>query len=64
MDLAKVLAHLHGELDDLNEAIAVLERLQRGRQRRGQPSRLVPAQPKSAIQSTGKQPAKTERRHP
>ena len=64
MDLAKVLAHLHRELDSLNTAIATLERLpQRGR-RRGRPPRLVPAHASRALGLTGQQEARTERRHP
>ena len=64
MDLAKVLAHLHEELDSLNAAIATLERLQQGGRRRGRPPRLVPAHASRAIELTGKQPARTEHRHP
>jgi hypothetical protein len=63
MDLAKVLTQLHGELDDLNAAIATLERMQGGR-RRGRPPRLVRAHAERAIQLDGKQAARTERRHP
>lgn len=64
MDLAKVLAHLHGELDSLNAAIATLERLPQRRRRRGRPPRLVPAHASRAIELTGQQEARTERRHP
>jgi hypothetical protein len=64
MDLMKVLTHLHGELDNLNAAIATLERLQQGGRRRGRPPRLVQAQAERAIELTGKQAARTERRRP
>ena len=64
MDLAKVLAHLHGELDNLNAAIATLERLQQKGRRRGRPPKLVAAQASRAIELTGQQAARTERRHP
>lgn len=37
MDLTKVLAQLHAELDDLDAAIASLERIQQGGKRRGRP---------------------------
>jgi hypothetical protein len=37
MDLAKVLAELHAELDNLNAAIISLERIEQGRRRRGRP---------------------------
>jgi len=64
MDLVKVLALLHGELDDLNAAIATLERLQQGSRRRGRPRKLVSGEAEDAIQLAGKQATKTERRHP
>jgi hypothetical protein len=64
MDLAKVLANLHEELDSLNMAIATLERLQQGGRRRGRPPKPVQEQTNRATELTGKQPAKTERRHP
>ena len=64
MDLGKVLALLHGELETLNTAIATLERLQQGGRRRGRPLRPVPAESERAVQLTDKQPAKTEHRHP
>ena len=41
MDLAKVLAHLHAELDSLDAAIASLQRLQQGDERRGRPTLRV-----------------------
>jgi hypothetical protein len=37
MDLGKVLAQLHDELDNLDAAIASLERIQQGNRRRGRP---------------------------
>jgi hypothetical protein len=37
MDLAKVLAQLHAELENLDAAIASLERIQEGGRRRGRP---------------------------
>jgi hypothetical protein len=37
MDLAKVLAQLHAELQNLDAAIASLERIQQGSRRRGRP---------------------------
>ena len=37
MDLAKVLAQLHAELQNLDAAIASLERIQQGKGRRGRP---------------------------
>ena len=64
MDLTKVLAHLHGELDNLNAAIATLERLQQGGRRQGRPPRVVPAHASRATELTGKRPARTEHRHP
>jgi hypothetical protein len=65
MDLAKVLANLHEELDSLNMAIATLERLQQGGRRRGRPPKLAQeGQASRAIELTGKQPAKTEHRRP
>jgi hypothetical protein len=64
MDLAKVLASLHEELDSLNAAIATLERLQQGARRRGRPPRLGPGKANRAIQLTRKQSAKTERHRP
>jgi hypothetical protein len=64
MDLAKVLANLHEELDSLNAAIGTLERLQQGGRRRGRPPRLVEEQASRINELNGKPPAKTERRHP
>ncbi len=64
MDLAKVLAHLHEELDSLNTAIATLERLRQKDRRRGRPPRLVPAHAGRAIELTGQQEARMEHRHP
>ena len=37
MDLGRVLAQLHEELENLNAAIVSLERLQQGGRRRGRP---------------------------
>ena len=59
-----MLAHLHRELDDLNAAIATLERLQQRGRRRGRPPKLVPARASRAIELTGQPEARTERRHP
>jgi hypothetical protein len=64
MDLAKVLAHLHEELDNLNAAIATLERLQQRGRRRGRPPRLVSAHASRAMELSGKRPARTAHRHP
>jgi hypothetical protein len=64
MDLVKVLAKLHEELDGLNAAIATLERLQRGDLGRDRPPRLVPSKAERVIRSSGKQPARRERRRP
>jgi hypothetical protein len=64
MDLTKVLAHLHEELDSLNTAIATLEQLQQRGRRRGRPPKLVQAHASRAIELTGQQAARTERRHP
>ena len=64
MDLTKVLASLHEELDSLNAAIATLEQLQQGGRRRGRPPRPVLGKANRAIQLTRKQPTKTERHHP
>jgi hypothetical protein len=64
MDLGKVLALLHEELDSLNAAIATLERLQQGVRRRGRPPRLVHGHSERTIQLTGKRPARTEHRRP
>jgi hypothetical protein len=41
MDLYKVLAQLHEELDRLNAAILSLERLQQEGRRRGRPPKVV-----------------------
>ena len=41
MDLARVLAQLHEELDNLNAAILSLERLQESGRRRGRPPALL-----------------------
>jgi len=64
MDLTKVLASLHEELDSLNAAIATLEQLQQGGRRRGRPPMLVLGKADRAIQLSRKQSARTERRHP
>jgi hypothetical protein len=64
MDLTKVLAHLHEELESLNTAIATLERLQQAGRGRGRSPRLVHGHARRAIELTGRQPAKMERRHP
>jgi hypothetical protein len=64
MDLAKVLASLHEELDSLNMAIATLQRLQQGGRRRGRPPKLVQEQASRATELTGKQPARMGHRHP
>ena len=37
MDLEKVLAQLHADLENLDAAIASLERIQQGGRRRGRP---------------------------
>lgn len=44
MDLTKVLAHLHSELENLDAAIASLERLRQGGRRRGRPPQLLSKQ--------------------
>jgi len=56
MDLAKVLANLHAELDNLNVAIASLERLQNGGRRRGRPPERVqkPSKPEPRRASKAK----------
>lgn len=41
MDLEKVLAQLHAELENLDAAIASLERIQQGGRRRGRPPELL-----------------------
>jgi hypothetical protein len=41
MDLYKVLAQLHEELDRLNAAILSLERLQQEGRRRGRPPKVI-----------------------
>jgi len=41
MDLAKVLAQLHAELDNINAAILSLESLQREGARRGRPPKVL-----------------------
>ena len=64
MNLVKVLAQLHEELDVLNEAIATIEKLHHGGRRPGRPPRLVPPQAERATPLAGKQASKTERRHP
>ena len=64
MDVTRMLATLREELESLNAAIATLERLQQGDRRRGRPPRLVSARASRAGELTGKQPAKTDRRHP
>jgi hypothetical protein len=43
MDLAKVLAHLRSELENLNTAILTLERLQQEGKRRGRPPKALSA---------------------
>ena len=64
MDLVKVLALLREELDSLNAAIATLEQLQQGVRQRGRPPRLVRRHSVRTADLTGKQPARTEHRHP
>jgi prefoldin subunit 5 len=64
MDVTRMLATLREELESLNAAIATLERLQQGDRRRGRPTRLVSARASRDMELTGKQPVKTERRHP
>jgi prefoldin subunit 5 len=64
MDVTRVLATLREELESLNQAIATLERLQQEERRRGRPPRLVSAHASRDRELTGKQTAKTERRHP
>jgi len=64
MDLVKVLALLHEELNSLNAAIATLEQLQHGSRRQGRPPRLVHGHSVRTTDLTGKQAARTEHRHP
>jgi hypothetical protein len=64
MNLTRVLTTLREELESLNAAITTLERLQQGYRRRGRPPKLVSAQGSRAMELTGKQPAKTDRRRP
>jgi hypothetical protein len=64
MNLTKVLAALHEELESLNTAIATLEQLQQGGRKRGRPPKRVLGQASPAVELAGKLPAKTERRHP
>jgi hypothetical protein len=64
MDLGKVLTLLREELESLNAAIATLERLQQGGRRRGRPPRLVHGHSIRGTELTGKEPARTEHRHP
>jgi hypothetical protein len=59
MDLVKVLALLHEELDSLNQAIATLEQLRQAR-----PPRLVHRHSSRTTELTGKQLARKEHRHP
>jgi hypothetical protein len=55
MDLSKVLAHLHAELDSLDAAIASLQRLQQGDDRRGRPTlRLEKSAGRTEEKRTGK----------
>lgn len=55
MDLTKVLAHLHAELDKLDAAIVTLQRLQQGDQQRGRPPlRLQKPAKKPAARRGGK----------
>ena len=66
MDLAKVLAQLHAELQNLDAAIASLERIRQGNRRRGRPlewlvktrnpgGRGKPADPKKGGRNRGRQ---------
>jgi len=59
MDLSKVLAHLHSELENLDAAIASLERLRQGGRRRGRPPRLLPKLAKSEKPRTRKSKSKS-----
>jgi hypothetical protein len=64
MELTKVLALLHEELDSLNAAISTLERLQQGYRPRSRPPRLVSAYAGRDRELTCKPPTRKERRHP
>ena len=59
MDIMKVLALLHEELNSLNAAIATLEQLQQGSRRRERPPRLSARHARRAIELTGKQAARS-----
>jgi len=61
MDLSKVLQQLHEELDNLNAAIATLERLQAGQKRRGRPPVIPEDIEKVAAPSNRPSKAKTPR---
>jgi hypothetical protein len=64
MDLAKVLAELHAELENLNAAINSLERLQETPRRRGRPPgsrNIVPAQSERPVR-TGRPEAQSAAR--
>jgi len=54
MDLGKVLAHLHSELENLDAAIASLQRLQEGGRRRGRPRQLAPKPVRTEMRRPGK----------
>jgi hypothetical protein len=56
MDLTKVLAHLHMELNNLDAAIASLERLQQADRRRGRPALGLTKPVKKTTQRRGKKP--------
>jgi hypothetical protein len=62
MDLAKVLAHLHAELDKLDAAIASLQRLQQGDQRRGHPAPRLQKSAKKTVEPRADK-AKLSSRH-
>lgn len=60
MDLVKVLAQLHAELENLEAAIVSLERLQQEGRRRGRPPKLL-AEIKKATRTSGRKGTKRGR---
>jgi hypothetical protein len=66
MDLARVLAQLHAELENLDAAIASLERIQQGGKRRGRPPEALAGLHvrKAPKQEAKQEPPKTGRPSP
>ena len=56
MDLEKVLAQLRGELQNVDDAILSLERLQQVTRRRGRPPLLMTEEKDTALPRRGRKP--------